>query len=395
MQKEEPVMISYRHYIQEDKTVLARLVAESFHMEQEVTRNWIERTGPDNWRVLEDPSGGLLGGLLMVPMGQWFGGKVVPMTGLAAVVVSPGGRGRRSGQHMIRECLTEMRSNGVGLSALYGSTTSFYRRCGYERAGSRFMAEAELPGLSFRAGPLEVKSLEAGGHIEAERLQADHVRGQGCLLRGEYVWKRVRAPRGKIATGYGFYRGPVLEGYIYLVRESSSLERSLEVTDVLVTTPDSVSTLLGFLAGHRAVVQKARWPSLAISPILMSMKEPWQYSVRLSEHWMLRIVDLGQALTQRGYPQQLRLELHLSVDDPWFEENSGAWVLTVQDGRGVLERGGRGDLKIEIGALASLYSGFISAEDLRLTGGADGNAETLALASSVFGGVTPQLLDFF
>ena len=73
---------------------------------------------------------------------------------------------------------------------------------------------------------------------------------------------------------------------------------------------------------------------------------------------MLRIADLSAALEARGYAPQLQADLHLEVTDPLVPENSGPWQLTVRGGRGVVRRGGEGRLRLDIGVLAALYTGY-------------------------------------
>jgi predicted acetyltransferase len=375
---------------------VASLVADSFNLTEEKCALWIERSGQQNWRALEDATG-TLGALMRIPMGQWFGHRPVSMTGLAGVAVSTCARGKSTGQTLIRHALEEMREEKTALSALYGSTTSFYRRCGYERAGSRFMAEVPLRQLASRAGPLEVRPLTGELEAQAERLQALHARNHGSLVRGPYLWLRVRGPRGMTAQGYGFFRHEQLEGYTYLVKHpgSSLQDNCLEASDLVLTSPDALSTFQGLLAGHRAFFTSARWPSPPASALLLSAPEPWLFKLSLEEHWMLRIVSLEQAVAQRGYPSHVKGLLHLEVDDPWFAGNSGRWVLQADSGSAALERGGSGSLRLDVGALASLYTGFLSAESLALAGRASGDADSLALASAIFGGWTPELADFF
>ncbi len=381
----------------DDVPAMASLEHDAFNMPEEACVGWIERTGVENWRGLWDDKSELQGGLIRIPMGQWFGGKAVSMTGLAGVAVSTLGRGRGVGKALMRGTLEEMRAEGTGLSALYGSTTSFYRRCGYERSGSRYVVEVPLRELTCRGGPLEVRPLGEADQVRVEALQAAHVRGHGCLKRGPYLWQRVRGPRGMTAKGFGFFRGETLEGYTYLVKEAGQgfQDNTVEASDLVLTTPDAVSTFLGLLAGHRAFFTTARWSSPPCSPLLMLMDEPWSYKVGLFEHWLLRVVHLPNALTQRGYPSGVVQELHLVLEDPWFPENSGAWVLRVAGGTAELEQGGRAEFKLGIGAFASLYSGFASPRDLVLSGQLEAPESALGVASEIFGGAVPELTDFF
>ncbi len=376
---------------------MARIEHEAFSMPEEACLGWIERTGIKEWRALLDSRGEPQGGLIRIPMGQWYGGRAVGMTGLAGVAVSYCGRGQGVGQALMRGALEEMRGEGTALSALYGSTTSFYRRCGYERAGARHLVEISLRELSARGGPLDIRPLREADAPEVEALQARHVRGQACLLRGPYLWQRVRGPRGMTARGFGFFREGSLEGYAYLVTESGQgfQDNTVEASDLCLTTADAVATFLGLLAGHRAFFTTARWPSPPCSPLLLLMEEPWSYKVTLHEHWMLRIVHLAGALIERGYPEHLEEELHLRVEDPWFADNSGDWVLRVRHGKTEVHPGGKGDFRIGIGPLASLYSGFASPEVLRLSRRLEAPEEAMLTAARLFGGAIPELADFF
>ena len=136
---------------------LISILTESFNQPPGKARPWVEASGRENWRLVVDSQP--LGGAMLIPMGQWFGGRVVGMTGLAGVVVSPRARGRGVGKKLISSVLQEMRSDGVALSVLNGSTTSFYRANGYEKAGASYTIELSLKDLGHRAGPLEIRPL--------------------------------------------------------------------------------------------------------------------------------------------------------------------------------------------------------------------------------------------
>ena len=388
-------MAEYLPLTAQELPIMAALVSESFGMPQDKCELWVQRSGIENWRVLKTST--IEAGLMRIPMAQWFAGRAVSMVGLAGVAVSTAGRGQRLGQQLMRETLQEMWEEGTALSALYGSTTSFYRRVGYERAGSRFSAEVAVRELTSRGGPLEVREIRPEDHPPVEEFQARHVREHAALVRGPYLWVRVRGPRGMSAHGYGFYRNNSLEGYTYLVRHPgySAQTNTLEATDVVLTTPDALLTFLGLLAGHRALFTHARWPSTPASALLLNIADPWQLKVTLDEHWLLRIVNLQAALQQRGYPDHLQLDLHLQVEDPLLLKNAGRWLLRVCNGKATVEPGGEGRLELDIGALASLYTGFLDAQQLHLAGRARGQSQALQTATTIFGGATPQLADFF
>jgi predicted acetyltransferase len=110
---------------------------------------------------------------------------------------------------------------------------------------------------------------------------------------------------------------------------------------------------------------------------------------------MLRIVDVTAALESRGYAPNVKSELHLNISDGILPGNEGAFVLQVEEGRGRVRRGGNSGISLDIGALASLYSGFSSPWKLQVSGRLSGDAKALAEAAGVFSGSAPWMPDMF
>ena len=131
------------------------------------------------------------------------------------------------------------------------------------------------------------------------------------------------------------------------------------------------------------------WPSLAASSV---------------QRWILRLLDVPGALEARGYPGGVRAELHLDVRDDFLPGNQGHHVLSVSGGRGKVARGGRGELKLDVGALAPLYTGYHSVAEWskfgRLEAGhylAGGEDELQYLSRVGYNGepAMPQFVRFF
>lgn len=373
---------------------LAMLAAESFNFDPERSKTWFVNTGLENWRAVTEQET-VLGGLMQIPMGQWYGGREVSMTGIAGVVVTPKARGKGVGQKLIGDSLRELRQKGVGLSALYASTTSFYRQCGYELGGPAYYFTLNLKELSARAGKLDVRDFQEADFEAAKVLQESHVRHHGALKRGPYLWHRVRRPRGEDTQAVGFFGSQGLEGYVFYRRVAGANgTSSLHLSDWLLTTPAARETFLGYLVGHRAIFDTAEWQAAECMPFLLDLPEKWSFSLTLMEYWMLRVVDLSAALQQRGYPAGLQGELCFELRDKALPENQGTWTLQVADGRGTLSAGGTPEVSLDAGALASLYSGFMSAQQLAVAGRLEGTAEGQDKASRIFSG-KPVLWDFF
>src|SRR5262245_35632767 len=73
---------------------------------------WLARAGHENVRVLRRGRE-VLGGLLLVPMGQFFGRRSVPMVGIAGVAVAPDRRRAGLGATLCRETVRELHRGRV------------------------------------------------------------------------------------------------------------------------------------------------------------------------------------------------------------------------------------------------------------------------------------------
>jgi len=104
---------------------------------------------------------------------------------------------------------------------------------------------------------------------------------------------------------------------------------------------------------------------------------------------------VAKALEARGWPAGLSGALHLEVEDALFPENQGRFVLEVADGAARVRRGGEGRLRLDVRALASLYTGFHSAEALRMVGALEADDASVRSAVALFSGPQPSIRDMF
>jgi predicted acetyltransferase len=110
---------------------------------------------------------------------------------------------------------------------------------------------------------------------------------------------------------------------------------------------------------------------------------------------MLRIVDLAQALTARGYPEHVATDLELDLVDEVLEENAGRWSIHIANGRAAIERGGRGSIRLDVRGLAALYTGWMEPHALVVAGSLHASEADLSRLGAAFGGPSPSMLDFF
>jgi predicted acetyltransferase len=196
--------------------------AYSFGVDVATVPKWLERAGHENVRCFV-AGRRLAGGLLVVPMGIFFGGRSVKNLGIAGVAIGALDRGRGYAYEMMAQAMREARQNGWAVSTLYPATISLYRKVGYELAGGHYSISLKLGNIPAREKGGELISITAADQeklISLQRPQA--VANDGNLDRGQYIWDRVFAPRFEQTTGVGFSFDGKLEGYVVLRQKPSS-----------------------------------------------------------------------------------------------------------------------------------------------------------------------------
>lgn len=358
---------------------------------------WLRRVTPANLRVVRDGTT-VVGGLVLIPMGQWFGGRAVPMNGVAAVAVLPEHRSHGAAGALMRETVAEMRRSGFPVSALYPATQPLYRSAGYERAGAQYRVAVPARAFDVADRSLAVRAATAADEPAIEEAYSRRARSSnGQLDRSRYLWERIRRPIAGSVSGYVVEGASGVEGYVYYVtRETEEPPFALWCADLLATTPAAARRLVAFFADHRSMTGEIAWRGSPFDAVLAVMREQYDVTVKVSNVWMLRLVDVAAALTQRGYAPGTTGEVHLDVAaDDVVPENAGRWTLRVADGRAEVERGGRGTLRTDVRGLAALYTAFQSPAELRASGLVDADDAALAAASAVFAGPQPWMADHF
>jgi len=336
--------------------------------------------------------------------GQYFGGRRVPMAGVASVAVVPDRRGAGLAGELLAVALREARARGECLSSLFPATTRLYRGAGYEVAGHfvwRRVAPQRLLGAP-RPERARVRPADPERDLPAIRACYDRVAPSvnGFLDRGERWWaKRVEGWRGEglfVAEG----DAGAVEGYVAYRTLDGAYSAlggpfSLSVDECVAETSDAARALWRLVGSWSSQADTVFLRGGAEDPLLLLLPE--QGFEPIAEiRWMSRVVDAPRAVAERGYAAGLALEVPFTLRDDAVPENAGRWRLVVKDGRGALERAPDADLALDAGAFASLYTGWATCAGLARAGRLEGGtpAERAALGAA-FAGPVPWLLDEF
>jgi len=385
---------TYRPYEPErEMDAVVRIMSHAFGSNTERTQKWIE-TVAHVGRVHED-AGRVRGGLFLYPMGQWFGGRSVPMWGVAAVGIDAQDRGRGVGTQLMESAVREMHSQGIALSTLYAAVQPLYRRAGYERAGCLYVVDADLEKIAPVDRAVSIRTATETDEPVLEALERERASANdGNVDRDAIMWARARAPGGQSTEAHVVEEDAVATGFVRLRHTQRDGRRGLSLTDVVAATPGAARRLLAFLADHASQTDKARWLGHPTGP-LQTAADSLCFDVKVGDVWMLRLTHVENALSGRGYPRGLTAEVHLDLTDELCPGNAVRFLLRVDGGNGTVERGGEGRVAMHVRELASIYTGYVSPQVLRTAQPIAGPDDDLATLGEMFRGGSPWMQDAF
>lgn len=373
----------------DDWPATVQMWRQTFNIAEDHWGPFRARLGDDAFRVWR-AGGRITAGLAVYRCGQYFGGRAVPMAGVALVGVPPEERGGGAGIALMAEMLREQHARGVGLSTLYPATRKPYRRVGYEVAGTWGMWKVDVDRIGLHDREAEAIAIDPSRPESLHAIYAEWARSRGgALERSQAFWERLVQP-----VGLKVY-GSMVPGEGYVVWTQGTGERKalrLEIREFVANTPRAVRRLWTIIADHRSIADEVRWRGPGADPLVGALEEE-SANMYMNEQWMTRIVHLPAAMAARGWGADGTLDL--DVADPVVPENAGRWRLVVEDGVAEVSRGGKGSLECDIRGLAPLYTGMYSPAELAGLGWITGDPHTLRTAGRLFVGPAPWMSDRF
>ena len=392
--------VEQRPLTEADLDQIWQLELEAFHADPADVERW------KRWERaigLDRMEGAFVDGHLVATAGvlgyaQWLGGRTVPMGGVRAVMTRTEHRGRGYATRVLRACLEAMRRRGEVVSVLYPQLTRPYRAAGWEVAGTilfRQVAPRALRALPAR-DDVPVRRAGAGDHATI-RACYDRVAPamQGWLDRDDGRWEWIFE---RFADDYWFVAGD--DGYLlYRVIDQPPATGPegfrLLVLDFVAATGGAWLALWKTLAATSSVVPTVYFRSGPSEPLLHAV-DALDVGIVRERPWMLRLVDAPAAVAARGYADDVRASVPLEIADATCPWNAGRFTLVVADGRARLEPGGSGAIRLGIGALSSLYSGWARTAALARTGLlAGGGPPERAALDRIFAAPLPWMIDEF
>ena len=322
---------------------------------------------------------------------QYWGGQVVPMAGIAGVVVAPEYRGRGVGSALMRGLITHCRGLGYPVSCLYPATVPVYRQQGWEIAGAqtRYSMRTRLL-RELRGGAVSVREAtpEDAGQLAAI-TGAEHAAGRVCGARDHTEADLAEDLADDSVFGYLADDGFVVYGWA---------DKDIVVYQLVAASVETARALWAVVGSSSSVAEEVHAYLAPDDAVHQLLREPVFESTKQTR-WMLRLLDVRLALSARGYAAGVDVDVPVVIDDPQEAANCLSGRLRVAAGKGELVESavGTGVDAIRLGAngVAALYAGSPTA--VLATAGliSGGSPEDRALLDAAFTGRPAYMLGYF
>jgi len=315
--------------------------------------------------------GAIVGGAGAFPFELTVPGAIVPTAGVTVVGTFPTHRRRGVLRAMMRAQLDDVHARGEPLALLWASEDTIYGRFGYGMASQ--YAEVSIPAQhSAFARPLEregtVRLVDADEALKLFPRIWDAVRRRtpGMLGRTRNWWEfRIlfEVPGG--GDGAGPKRFVVLErdgrpeGYaIYRHKPKWTdgiSDSELQVVEALALDGRPTAEIWRYLLDIDWAVRSAASLLPVDHPLWWLLATPRNMRPRIGDGLWVRLVDVGGALSERGYAADGAVVLDV-IDEfcPW---NAGRWRVSRE---GAKRTTLSPQLRLDVSALGCAYLGAFS-----------------------------------
>lgn len=369
---------------QEEMPRFAAILRDAFVTPDNFEPMWLEMNVPEDTRGIFDDEGKLLGGLRLIDMELWLGARKVKVSGVTNVATPPEYRRRGQLKQLLRATLAEDRARGYNLSALYPFEFPFYRKFGYELAAT--FKEVSVSMSAMR----DFKSQTPGEWIECtltdwQQFQAIYT--QYCVGRfgrlgrakerswrlGLFLYHTEGGDKPRKAYLWQDASGQPRAYLLYSFKKlTSEWDRELQVREMVWLDEEARHEIYSFLANHDSQASKISWNTEPGDDFFSSLSDPRQAEVKQIPGYMLRLVDVERALTERAWPSPDGKETaSFSVavrDDVLSWNDNRTYRLEVAPGQteahlSVALGTEQAGLVCDVRTLAQLYAGYLSPKE--------------------------------
>lgn len=306
-----------------------------------------------------------------------YGDAAVTTCGIGGVTVAAEYRSRGLLGDLFATTLRAARDSGAAISTLYPSAPGIYRRFGYEVVTDFTTARVPTHALAAIRRPVGVTTRRATvDDLDAVRdVYTAWTRGQnGTLTRRGVCFDPEAAQQITEYDGVTLAvdeDGTVI-GYVAWDRgQGSSATSTIEVSDLYAIRLDGYRALLSMIGSFVTVTPHTTIEGAVDDLARMSLPS-LRWDVEQSSPYMMRVLDVALAVTQRTYARVLSTDVSFTLSGDFLTENDGGYAITISGGQATCTRVDPVDRTLTPQGLALLYAGVQSCANLRTLGYLDG-----------------------
>jgi predicted acetyltransferase len=309
---------------------------------------------------------------------QLWGGRALPMAGIAGVVVAPEWRGRGVARLLMLAAMQRSIDLGDLVSVLFPAVSTPYRRLGWEMGGA--VSRTTLPAEALRRlGVPEVPVRRATLEDTDEMLRLVHREGVRTHASGplELTSDDLR----EMLSDTDNFCYLAADGFLSYAWDGNDLR----VERLVAESPETTRAFWALVGSGASTVRQVHTYLSADDPIHWFLDGMAHAEVQV-ERWMLRLLDASAAIAARGYPPRLDADVRLTLVDPWLPSCAGDFRLRVGSGSGELQPAEPDSGAVLMGpnGIAAMYAGtpMQTLRGARLVTG--GNSDDDAVLDAIF-----------
>jgi len=362
--------------------------------------------GPDNvvatanlpdWTLCALVDGKLVSSFTAIPFTMRANGNAVALAGVSTVGTQPEYRRQGLLRRIQTQAFADMRDRGQSVAALWASQAAIYQRYGYAMTTVLRSYHVDTTDIGFHDGVWGsgcVERLSVNDAFDViKSIYIRFVENRTCYLhRSKALWLQNAMEeiegQGPIHAGVHYDEEGKADGYIIYTLRANKVDHATRGQEIIIRdmawlSMDGYRSMWEWLKRHDLVGRVSYQTAAADDPAVELFAEPRLLHGVDHEGIWLRVVDATGALGDRAYSSEGEITIGL-IDDPLTPWNNRSIRLEASPEGAHVTSSKSADLQTSAKALASLYSGFRTARQLRAWGLIEGEDHVIDTADRLF-----------
>ena len=362
--------------------------------------------GPDNvvatanlpdWTLCALVDGKLVSSFTAIPFTMRANGNAVALAGVSTVGTQPEYRRQGLLRRIQTQAFADMRDRGQSVAALWASQAAIYQRYGYAMTTVLRSYHVDTTDIGFHDGVWGsgcVERLSVNDAFDViKSIYIRFVENRTCYLhRSKALWLQNAMEeiegQGPIHAGVHYDEEGKADGYIIYTLRANKVDHATRGQEIIIRdmawlSMDGYRSMWEWLKRHDLVGRVSYQTAAVDDPAVELFAEPRLLHGVDHEGIWLRVVDATSALGDRAYSSEGEITIGLT-DDPLTPWNNRSIRLEASPEGAHVTSSKSADLQTSAKALASLYSGFRTARQLRAWGLIEGEDHVIDTADRLF-----------